>query len=204
VRICLEYSLTYSVHGLRVYIRILQCTSHNLECASHNLKCVFHNFILFTVHTLPSRDHHTTYTFTQYMRSEYFLYCIWHQTAYYTRVGARIAHTPCAETNFSGLRKPRGRDNTPIFCALTQTCSPKGAKRPYITTVSDVVLLNYLVGLSKDTHYGNTQGVWVCHLPRDCLPLQKLLQSPTFMKDLEKLPRTYRKKTPLQTSKGVS
>ena len=106
MRICLEYSLTYSVHGLRVYIRILQCTSHNLECASHNLKCVFHNFILFTVHTLPSRDHHTTYTFTQYMRSEYFLYCIWHQTAYYTRVGARIAHTPCAETNFSGLRKP--------------------------------------------------------------------------------------------------
>ena len=97
-----------------------------------------------------------------------------------------------------------GRDNTPIFCVLTQTCSPKGAKRPYITTVSDVVLLNYPVGLSKDTHYGNTQGVWVCHLPRDCLPLQKLLQSPTFMKDLEKLPRTYRKKTPLQTSKGVS
>ena len=75
----LEYALVYSAYGLRVRIRILQCASNNLECASNNLKCAFNTFILFTVHTLPSRGHHTPCTLTHYMRSEYFLYCIRHQ-----------------------------------------------------------------------------------------------------------------------------
>jgi len=33
------------------------------------------------------------------------------------------------------------------MCRLKQTCIPKGAARKYLTTVTDVMILNYAVGL---------------------------------------------------------
>jgi len=35
-------------------------------------------------------------------------------------------------------------------CRLKQTCTPKGAARKYLTTVTDVMILNYAVGLDVD------------------------------------------------------
>ena len=32
-------------------------------------------------------------------------------------------------------------------CRLKQTCTPKGAARKYLTTVTDVIILNYAIGL---------------------------------------------------------
>lgn len=78
-------------------------------------------------------------------------------------------------------------DGNPAVCPEKQTCTPTGAKRKYITTISDVILLNYAVGL--ETHSGNTQGVWLCRLPRDSVPLHKLVLSRDYMSDLKKIPR---------------
>ena len=57
-------------------------------------------------------------------------------------------------------------------CHLKQTCTPKGAARQYLTTVTDVMMLNCAVSLNvaRGTQL-NTQGVWCCKLPIDSLPL---------------------------------
>ena len=72
---------------------------------------------------------------------------------------------------------------------LKQTCTPKRVARNYLTTVTDVMILNYAVGLdvARGTQ-SNTQGVWPCKLPTDSLPLQ-LAKSPELMSDLSKQPR---------------
>jgi len=75
-------------------------------------------------------------------------------------------------------------------CRLKQTCTPKGAAQNYLTTVTDVMILNYAVGLdvARGTQ-SNTQGVWPCKLPVNSLPLQLLARSPKLMSDLSKQPR---------------
>jgi len=59
------------------------------------------------------------------------------------------------------------------MCRLKQTCTPKGAARKHLTIVTDVMILNYAVGLdvARGTQ-SNTQGVWPCKLPTDSLSLQ--------------------------------
>jgi len=72
-------------------------------------------------------------------------------------------------------------------CHLKQTCTPKGAARRYLTTVTDVMILtrNYVVGFEVASGtQSNTQGVWPCKLPTDSLPLQLLAKMPKLMSDL--------------------
>jgi hypothetical protein len=75
-------------------------------------------------------------------------------------------------------------------CHLKQTCTSKGAARKYLTTVTDVMILNYAVGLevARGTQL-NTQSARPCKLPIDSLPLQLLAKSPTLMSDLSKQSR---------------
>jgi len=64
-------------------------------------------------------------------------------------------------------------DGSRIVSRLKQTCTPTGAARKWVTTVTNVMILNYAVGLdvARDGTQYNTQGVWPCKLPIDCLPL---------------------------------
>jgi len=43
-----------------------------------------------------------------------------------------------------------------------QTCTPTGADRKWVTTETDVMILNYVVGLNvaHDRTKSNAQGVW--------------------------------------------
>jgi len=70
-------------------------------------------------------------------------------------------------------------------------CKPTGAARKYLTTITDMFLLNYAVSLDEacDGTQKNTQGVWPCKLPIDSLPLQQLASSPALMSYLSKQPR---------------
>jgi len=77
-------------------------------------------------------------------------------------------------------------------CHLKQTCTPKGAARKYLTTVTDVMMLtrNYAVGLEvANETQSNTQGDWPCKLPIDSLPLQLLAKTTKLMSDLCKQSR---------------
>jgi len=80
-------------------------------------------------------------------------------------------------------------DGSKKVCRLKQTCSPTGAARKYITTITDVFLLNYAVGLdvARVKTQINTQGVWPCKFPLDSLPLHRLAKSPDLMSDLGKM-----------------
>jgi len=64
-------------------------------------------------------------------------------------------------------------DGSRIVCCLKQKCTPTGAARRWVTTVTDVMILNYAVGLdvARDATQCDTQGVWPCQLPIDSLPL---------------------------------
>jgi len=79
-------------------------------------------------------------------------------------------------------------DGSRIVCRLKQRCTPTGAARKWVTTVTDVMILNHAVGLDVvcDGTQCNTQGVWLCKLPIDSLPLQILAMSPDLMVDLRK------------------
>ena len=81
-------------------------------------------------------------------------------------------------------------DGLKRVCRLKQACTPKGAARKYLTPVTDVMILNYAVGLdvARGTQ-SNTQGVWPCKLPVNSLPLQLIAKSPELMSVLSKLPR---------------
>jgi len=50
-------------------------------------------------------------------------------------------------------------DGSRKVCRLTQTCMPTGADRKWVTTVTDVMMLNYAVGLevARDGTQCNTQ-----------------------------------------------
>ena len=81
-------------------------------------------------------------------------------------------------------------DGSKQVCRLKQTsCTPTGAARKYLTTVTDVCLLDYAVSLdeARDGTQKNTQGVWPCKLPMDSL--QQLGLSPALMSCLNKQPR---------------
>jgi len=82
-------------------------------------------------------------------------------------------------------------DGSRMVCHLKQTCTPTKTDPKWVTTVTDVMMLNYAVGLdvARDGTQCNTQGVWVCELPIDILPLQLLALSPDLMKALRKQPR---------------
>ena len=82
-------------------------------------------------------------------------------------------------------------DGSRIVCRLKQTCTPTGADRKWVTTVTDVMMLNSAVGLdvARDGTQCNTQGVWPCKLPIDSPPLQLLAMSPDLIKALRKQPR---------------
>jgi len=56
---------------------------------------------------------------------------------------------------------------------LKHTCTPTGVGRKYLTTITDVLLLNHAVSLdvARGTQT-NTQGMWPCKLLIDSLPLQ--------------------------------
>ena len=78
------------------------------------------------------------------------------------------------------------------LCRLKQTCTPTGARK-YITTITDVFLLNYAVGLDVarvETEI-NTQGGWPCKLPLDSLSLKRLAKSPDLKPDLRKMTRRH-------------
>ena len=47
-------------------------------------------------------------------------------------------------------------------CKLKQTCTPLGAARKYVTTITDLQILNYAVSLRTCRITTNTQGVWKC------------------------------------------
>jgi len=74
-------------------------------------------------------------------------------------------------------------DRSKQVCHLKQTCTPTGATRKYLTTVTNVFVLNYEVSLDEahDVTHKNTPGVWPCKLPIDSLPLQHLASSPALM-----------------------
>jgi len=74
-------------------------------------------------------------------------------------------------------------------CRLKQTCTPLGAARKYVTTITNVHILNYTVSLETWRITTNTQGVWKCKLPLASLPLKMLAKSAIFMSGLEKMPR---------------
>jgi len=82
-------------------------------------------------------------------------------------------------------------DGSRIVCRLKQTCTPTGADRKWVTTVTDVMMLNSAIGLdvAGDGTQCNTQGVWPCKLPIDSPPLQLLAMSPDLIKALRKQPR---------------
>jgi len=82
-------------------------------------------------------------------------------------------------------------DGSRIVNRLKQTCTPTGAARKWVTTVADVMILNYAVSLdvARDGTQYNTQGVWPCKLQIESLPLQILAMSPDLMEDLHKQPR---------------
>ena len=88
---------------------------------------------------------------------------------------------------------PKGvlrNDGSKEVCRLKQICTPKGAVRKYLTTVTDVMILNYAVGLDMARGIqSNTLGAWPYKLPIDSLPLQVLAKSPKLMSDLSKQPR---------------
>jgi len=81
-------------------------------------------------------------------------------------------------------------DGSKQVCHLKQTCTPTGAARKYLTTITDVFLLNYAVSLdeARDGTQKNTQGVWPCKLPIDSLLLQQLASSPAHMSCLDTQP----------------
>ena len=68
---------------------------------------------------------------------------------------------------------------------------PTEADRKWVTTVTDVMILNDAVALNvaRDGTQCNTQGVWSCKLQIDSLPLQLLAMSPDLMETLRKQPR---------------
>ena len=69
--------------------------------------------------------------------------------------------------------------------------SPDFNTQKWVTTVTDVMMLNYAGGLdlARDGTQCNTQGVWPCKLPIDSLSLQLLAMSSDLMKTLCKYPR---------------
>jgi len=84
-------------------------------------------------------------------------------------------------------------DGSKQVCRLKQTCTLTGAARKYITTITDVFLLNYAVGLdvARVETEMNTQGGWPCKLPLDSLSLQRLAKSPDLKPDLRKMTRRH-------------
>ena len=82
-------------------------------------------------------------------------------------------------------------DGSRMVCCLKQQCTPTGAARKWVTTVTDVMILNYAVGLNVacDGTQCNKQGVWPCKLLIDSLPLQILAMLPDLMEALRKQPR---------------
>jgi len=84
-------------------------------------------------------------------------------------------------------------DGSKQVCRLKQKCMPTGAARKYLTTITDVFLLNYAVSLDeeRDGTQKDTQGVWPCEIPIDSLPLQQLASSPALMSCLSKQPRRW-------------
>jgi len=81
-------------------------------------------------------------------------------------------------------------DGSRIVSRLKQTCTLSGIACKWVTTVTNVMILNCAVGLdvARDGTQCNTQGVWPCKLPIDSLPLQILAMSPDLMEDLRKQP----------------
>jgi len=83
-------------------------------------------------------------------------------------------------------------DGSRIVCRLKQTYTPTGADRKCMTTVTDVMILNYAIGLDVAHGYwtqSNTQGVWPCKLPNDSLSVPLLAMSQDLMNALRKQPR---------------
>jgi len=81
-------------------------------------------------------------------------------------------------------------DGSTKVCRLKQQCTPTRADRKWVTTVTDVMILNDAVVLdvARGTQC-NTQGVGPCKLPIDSLPLQLVAMSPDLMVDLSKQTR---------------
>jgi len=80
-------------------------------------------------------------------------------------------------------------DGSKGVCRMKQTCTPLGAARKYVTTITDVHIWNYAVSLETCRITTNTQGVWKCKLPLSSVPFKLLAQSAILMSDLEKMPR---------------
>ena len=84
-----------------------------------------------------------------------------------------------------------GREKCAVSLANKNVRLLEKPNRIWVTAVTDVMTLNYTVGLDmfRDRTQYNTQGVWPCKLPIDIFPLQFLAMSPDLMEDLSKQPR---------------
>jgi len=71
-------------------------------------------------------------------------------------------------------------DGSKGVCRLKQTCTPLGAARKYVTTITCVLIWNYAVSLETC--------LFTC-FSFSFLLLKLLAQSEIFMSDLEKMPR---------------
>ena len=93
------------------------------------------------------------------------------------------------EKRFDAAANVLEDDGFKAVCRLKQTFTPKGAAQRYLTTVTDVMILNHAVGLDvvRGTQ-SNTQGVWPWKLPIDNLPhkYSPSLESSELMFDLSK------------------
>jgi len=121
--------------------------------------------------------------------------------------GARLRGMPHTHTHSDSAYCCTDLSHQHEVCLLKQTCTPKGAARKYLTTVTDVMMKKIIQNTRKpdlnqicrtdlmrdeNTSHGtqsNAQGVWPCRLPIDSLPLQPLSKSPELMSDLSKQPR---------------
>lgn len=84
-------------------------------------------------------------------------------------------------------------DSRTEVCSLKQTCTSKGARRKFITTISDVFILDRPVGLdeARTNTQTNTQGVWPCWIPVHSFPWRRIAQSNAHMSEMRRLPRLW-------------
>jgi len=66
---------------------------------------------------------------------------------FWEKKGAKLRDMPHAHTHCDSVYCCADLSHQHDVCHLKPTCTPKGAARKYLTTVTDVMILNYAVGL---------------------------------------------------------
>ena len=148
--------------------------------------------------------HKMSHFFKSLVQSYVYLLCLDLARHYSKGQDATTKHFNTATMEFLeqiGLMRAQGKkwfdhatncelpDGSKEVCRLKQTCTPLGAARKYVTTITDVHILNNAVSLQTCRIMTNTQGVWKYKLPLTILILKLRAKSAIFMSDLEKMPR---------------